>query len=138
MRATNQISRSRDWQENISRMASTTLFEEPRRINQKNLMIFFINMFVMRCAIWYHWHNLKSLKNTYGRMLLLVKLQAKRCTLNNVCSTLNREFNSRGNESLFKSGDKFHIFEFTFLVIYFWPRFPFHAPLKSTRKPKVF
>ena len=31
---------------------------------------------VMRCAIWYHLHNLKNMKNTHGGVLLLVKLQA--------------------------------------------------------------
>ena len=30
----------------------------------------------MRCAIWYHLYNLKNVKNTHGRVLLLVKLQA--------------------------------------------------------------
>ena len=30
----------------------------------------------MRWAIWYHLHNLKNVKNTHGRVLLLVKLQA--------------------------------------------------------------
>ena len=30
-----------------------------------------------RCAIWYILYNLKNVKNTYGGMLLLVKLQAK-------------------------------------------------------------
>ena len=30
-----------------------------------------------RCAIWYHFHNLKNVKNTHGGVLLLVKLQAK-------------------------------------------------------------
>ena len=31
----------------------------------------------MRCAIYYHLHNLKNVKNTHGGLLLLVKLQAK-------------------------------------------------------------
>ena len=31
---------------------------------------------VMFCAIWYHLHNLKNVKNTQGGVLLLVKLQA--------------------------------------------------------------
>ena len=30
----------------------------------------------MLCAIWYHFYNLKNVKNTHGRVLLLVKLQA--------------------------------------------------------------
>ena len=29
----------------------------------------------MRCAIWYHLNNLKNVKNTYGGVLILVKLQ---------------------------------------------------------------
>ena len=29
---------------------------------------------VMRCAIWYHLYNLKTVKNTHGGMLLLVKV----------------------------------------------------------------
>ena len=33
--------------------------------------------YVMRCAIWYRLYNLKNVKNTHGRALLLVKLQAK-------------------------------------------------------------
>ena len=32
--------------------------------------------YVMHCAIWYHLYNLKYLKNTYGGVLLFVKLQA--------------------------------------------------------------
>ena len=28
------------------------------------------------CAIWYHLYNLRNVKNTYERVLLLVKLQA--------------------------------------------------------------
>ena len=31
---------------------------------------------MVRCAIGYHLHNLKNVKNTHGGMLLLVKLQA--------------------------------------------------------------
>ena len=32
---------------------------------------------VMRCTIWYHLYYLKHVKNTYGGVLLLVKLQEK-------------------------------------------------------------
>ena len=31
---------------------------------------------MMRCAIWYHLYSLKSVTNTHGGVLLLVKLQA--------------------------------------------------------------
>ena len=30
----------------------------------------------MRCAIWYHLHNLKNVKNTHGGVSILVELQA--------------------------------------------------------------
>ena len=33
----------------------------------------------MRCAIWYHLHNFKNVKNTHGAVLILGKLQAKAC-----------------------------------------------------------
>ena len=29
--------------------------------------------YVMRCAIWCHFHNLRNVENTYGRVLILVK-----------------------------------------------------------------
>ena len=29
----------------------------------------------MRCGIWYHLYNLKNVKNTYGGVLLLLKLK---------------------------------------------------------------
>ena len=33
-------------------------------------------IYVMRCAFWYHLYNLKNVKNTHGRVLLLVKFLA--------------------------------------------------------------
>ena len=39
--------------------------------------ITFKSSYVKICAIWYHLYNLKSVKNTHGGVLLLVKLQAK-------------------------------------------------------------
>ena len=33
----------------------------------------------MRCTIWYHLYNLKNVKNTYGGVLLLAKLQVSAC-----------------------------------------------------------
>ena len=39
----------------------------------------------MRCSIWYHLCNLKSVKNTNGGVLLLVKLQALKATLLHPC-----------------------------------------------------
>ena len=34
-------------------------------------------LFEMLSMIWYHFYNLKNLKNTHGRVLLLVKLQVE-------------------------------------------------------------
>ena len=36
-------------------------------------------LYVLFCAIWYHLYNLKNVKSTYGRVLLLVKVQAEAC-----------------------------------------------------------
>ena len=36
-------------------------------------------LFVMRCAIWYHLHNFKNVKNTHGGVIIFVKLQAEAC-----------------------------------------------------------
>ena len=33
------------------------------------------NLYVVRCAIWYHLYNLKNVKNTHGGVLILVKLK---------------------------------------------------------------
>ena len=30
-------------------------------------------VYVVRCAVWYHLYNLKNVKNTYGGVLILVK-----------------------------------------------------------------
>ena len=38
-------------------------------------------LLMMRCAIWYHLYNLKNVKNTHWRVLILVKLQASACNL---------------------------------------------------------
>ena len=35
------------------------------------------NQHVVRCEIWYHFYNLKNVKNTDGGVLILVKLQAE-------------------------------------------------------------
>ena len=43
-----------------------------KKINAKTLV-------VTPCAIYYHLYNLKNVKNTKGRVLLLVKLQAEAC-----------------------------------------------------------
>ena len=34
--------------------------------------------YVMRCAIWYHFHNLKNVKSTYGGVLLIVTTNDER------------------------------------------------------------
>ena len=40
-----------------------------------NFRTFLKLLIQMHCAIWYHLHNLKNMKNTHGVVLLLVKLQ---------------------------------------------------------------
>ena len=44
----------------------------PPKCNANSTELF--SPFVMRCAIWYHLHNLKNVKNTHGGVLILVKL----------------------------------------------------------------
>ena len=34
------------------------------------------SLYVMFCAIWYHLHNLKNVKNTHGGVILAMKLQS--------------------------------------------------------------
>ena len=35
--------------------------------------------FNLLCVIWCHFYNLKTVKNTHGRVILLVKVQAEAC-----------------------------------------------------------
>ena len=39
---------------------------------------------VMRCKFWYHLYNLKNVKNTYGGVSILVKLQAEACSFTKI------------------------------------------------------
>ena len=50
---------------------------ELKMLQHENKKQGFAEVYVMGCAIWYHLHNLKNLKNTHGGVLILVKLQAK-------------------------------------------------------------
>ena len=43
----------------------------------KKSIIFNVFDLYMFCPIWYHLYNLKNVKSTHGRVLFLVKLQAK-------------------------------------------------------------
>ena len=45
----------------------------------KNYFRKIVPSYVMLCAIWSHICNLKKVKNTYGGVLLLVKLQGEAC-----------------------------------------------------------
>ena len=38
----------------------------------------------MHCAIWYHFYNLKNVKNTHEGVLILVKLQAEACNFTKI------------------------------------------------------
>ena len=58
-----------------------------------------ILLHMMLCAIWYHLHNLKNVKNTNGGVLLLVKLQAPvNCT--NATKSHNAPHTLRESDSL--------------------------------------
>ena len=43
----------------------------PKKFAAFNSHVLIANSGVMFCAIWYHLHNLKNVKNTYGGVLLL-------------------------------------------------------------------
>ena len=43
-----------------------------------------VPVYVMRCAIWYHLHNLKNVKNTHGGVLILVKMQTDACNFTKI------------------------------------------------------
>ena len=43
-----------------------------------------MSTYVVRFVIWYHWHNSKNVKNTHGRVLILVKLQAEACNFTKI------------------------------------------------------
>ena len=80
---------------------------------------------VMRCAIWYHLHNFKNVKNTHGGVLLLVKLQAL------AFSHLFCRFFSSSNKNRDETNEKclrfswFWVgyFEQRFICCYKWRRF---------------
>ena len=46
----------------------------------------------MRCAILYHLYNLQNVKNTHGRVLLLIKLQLKKACYFTKTKTSSRVF----------------------------------------------
>ena len=41
------------------------------RVNVPELMMLIVKINVVRCAIWYHWNNLKNVKDTRGGVLIL-------------------------------------------------------------------
>ena len=47
-------------------------------------MLYDKNLYVMRCAIWYHLYNLKNVKKIHGGVLILVKLQAESCNFTKI------------------------------------------------------
>ena len=49
-------------------------------ISHINFFFWVTTKYVMRWAIWYHLYNVKNVKNSHGRVLILVKLQAKACS----------------------------------------------------------
>ena len=61
--------------------------ERKRNKNMADLQVLLMNyreyddyqLHVMFCAMWYHLYNLKSVKNTHGVVILLLKLQTEAC-----------------------------------------------------------
>ena len=91
---------------------SSKLFSKKQRINKyknQNLQKSSFkthNMIqiLMLCAIWYHLYNLKNVKNTHGKVLLLVKLHhssmAAFTFLNSANGTKSRKASHVGEYSL--------------------------------------
>ena len=57
-----------------------------------NIVFWIVNHLVMKpsklivfCAIWYHFYNLKNVKNTHGGVLLLVPVTLLKVTLHHGC-----------------------------------------------------
>ena len=67
---------------------------------------------MVRCAIWYHLHNFKNLKNTHEGVLILVKLQAAACNFTTI-NTLPWVF-------------------FTFFKLYKWYQIAQHITYENT------
>ena len=51
-----------------------TIYPGPKLIKVTSILKSYLTVQPLFCAIWYHLYNLKNVKNTYGGVLLLVKL----------------------------------------------------------------
>ena len=51
----------------------------PTKIRETKTNLKMTTSYVMRCAIWYHFYNLRNVKNTLGGVLLAVKLLLHGC-----------------------------------------------------------
>ena len=88
----------------------------------------------MLCAIWYHLYNLKNVKNTHGRVLLSVKLQASVC---NFTKTNTHPWKFFTFFKLYKSipnRAKHHIYPYECIYNNFFYTNLYHALLKRYRK----
>ena len=56
-------------------------------------------VYQMLCAIWYHLHNLKNVKNTHGGMSILVKLQPCFTKSNTLHGYFSRSLNCANRET---------------------------------------
>ena len=72
----------------------------------------------MLCAVWYHLYNLKNMKITHGRVLLLVKLQALACSF------------AKGNTPVW-------VF-FTFFKLYKWYQIAQKRHIRNKAPSKMF
>ena len=63
--------------------------KQPEPAQCKQSKFIYLNLetgraYVVRCAIWYHLYILKNVKNTHGRVLILVEVQALACNFTKI------------------------------------------------------
>ena len=80
-----------------SQILNTELFPKGTWIMQ--LRNYYLT-FVMRCAIWHHLYNLRNVKNTHGRVLLLVKVNCTNGTKSRKASHLIMEYSQQFRKNL--------------------------------------
>ena len=90
----------------------------------------FTSTYVMLCAIWYHLYNLKTLKNTHGGVLLLVKLQSEACNFTRKLTLPYKCFLNYINGT--KSSRASHFFLCSYFSIYSCPYFLSLITISST------
>ena len=88
-------------------------------------------IYVVRYAIWYHLYNLKNVKNTHGRVLFLVKLQAEACnfTKSNTPPGCFLRFLNCTNGTKLRNAPHISFFRMTYILL--MARFRLHTQIKE-------